>query len=339
MPKNKDKSKSKGNVDERQFGWTDLPLELKEEILTHMDINQLLKLEAAMGLHDTSAADYPRTEASPPKEMYRRITHIFLLFDLDISVMMRLMQQHDAIISGSCALAAILDNDFAPNDVDVYVKTEQARPFVEALVMATKYDRLPNSNDSKVYIRERNGIAKSYNITHRETGKKVNIIETCVCPISTVFAFHNTVLMNFIAYWGVVCSYGTLTCRKIGLFNSTSFNEGSNKQLTPEIEESRQKYKERGVKMIWNYRGREDVRRSWSDIRNHVCGEWEYCPKTSRSINDPGVACLVFPEWRDKDIDVTMVHWCLATEGRCKTNFGMKLGWVHTSEGQCIWLL
>ncbi|EAU85056.1 hypothetical protein CC1G_04152 [Coprinopsis cinerea okayama7 len=346
MPNRKaKKNKGKKGTGRRQdkasdaFCWANLPLELKEEILKYLDINQLLKLEAAMGLEDTPAASYPPTEAAPPKEMFRRIAHALMLFDLDIHPMMDLMRRYDAIISGSCALAVILDSDFVPNDIDAYVKTESASPFVDGLVRKTKYERSSHPKDTKIYKGQRNGIVKSYNLVHAVTGKKINIIETGVCPISTVFAFHNTVLMNFIAYWGVVCSYGTLTCRRIGLVNSTSFNEGSSKTMAPATEESRQKYKARGVKMIWNYRGREDVRKSWADIRNHVCGEWEYCPKTSRNLNDSGVACLVFPEWRDKEIEITMVHWRLASEGRCKIDFGMKLGWVHSSEGQCIWLL
>ncbi|KAG2008879.1 hypothetical protein CC2G_014263 [Coprinopsis cinerea AmutBmut pab1-1] len=321
------------------FSWTRLPIELKEEILKHMDINQLLKLEAALGLDATPATEYPTTAASPPKEMYRRISLILDRFDIDPKVCLELMQRHEVIISGSCALTVVLDSDFKNNDIDMYVKVDHAGAFVDALLRATRYERARTSQDNKEYKSERNGIVKSYPLVHRITGKILHIMETSVCPISTVFAFHNTVLMNFIAYWGVVCAYGSLTCRRIGLFNSTTFNEGSDKKLTRAMEDSRVKYKERGIKMIWNYRGREDVRRSWADIRNHVCGQWQYCPETSRGINDAGVACLVFPEWRDKDIEVTMVRWRLATEGKCIVNFGMKLGWVHTSEGRCIWLL
>ncbi|KAH6911259.1 hypothetical protein BKA70DRAFT_1099874 [Coprinopsis sp. MPI-PUGE-AT-0042] len=128
-------------------------------------------------------------------------------------------------------------------------------------------------------------------------GNQVNVIVTASrCALVPIVAFHSTPVMNFIAYFGIVSLYGSLTEMGMGWVN----RDLTSRPLSQEdLEGWMRKYADRGYTI---YEG--------SNIpgphKGHRCRLDEECTLTVRHLFDNGVRVTKFPKFRG-ELDLTLL--------------------------------
>ncbi|RDB29330.1 Transcription elongation factor SPT5 [Hypsizygus marmoreus] len=197
---------------------------------------------------------------------------------------LRLMEATDSIISGSAALLAIFPGSIQPADMDVYVPVHAVKFFTGRLRQTFGFQIYKQTmhfdpDNDHMY----NDIPYVASISwFVRNGKILNVIGvTGKNAVKAIFAFHCTVVMNFISYYGVYCAYPRLTTNNKGLINTPAYTTKPTKQAL-------RKYKRRGftLKHALNY---------WSEFDSHVCGTSKSCPMTVRTLYDKGGMFLGFP--------------------------------------------
>jgi hypothetical protein len=109
-----------------------------------------------------------------------------------------------------------------------------------------------------------------------DAGEKVDLIATTEQHvIHAITQFHSTCVMNYIAYYGIVCLYPEWTMRKTALMKAGLMDE-----------ENIHKYQGCSFAMM----------QASSEMpgyeRLHDCGTHQCCPKTMREVHDHATLCI-----------------------------------------------
>ncbi|KAJ2916176.1 hypothetical protein MD484_g4251, partial [Candolleomyces efflorescens] len=244
-------------------------------------------------------------------------------FHLDLDDLLDQMQEHRVYISGSFPLS-LTHPSIRPNDLDFYVNKANTEGIVEYL--HTKgYGRPAELGSSKPTYREgahtdSNGIMKVLAMEH-EKGSKINVVVTEGPPIQVIPLFHSTVVMNYIAFHGMVMLYPRLTLRNKGMINCAG-------KLTEKVEKCIEKYRDRGFMLD---RGYPSV-----VPKSHGCGVDRHCPQTIRHLQDKDILHIPFPPFKDESMralryehDAGKCVWQLANGSFCRAptvdNIGFSL--------------
>ncbi|KAF8180871.1 hypothetical protein BJ912DRAFT_855031, partial [Pholiota molesta] len=91
--------------------------------------------------------------------------------------------------------------------------------------------------------------------------------------------FHSTVVMNYIASYGLVCLYPELTLGRRGVVN--------HQNIPHRVANSIQKYRERGFDI-------QTGLNAWDATREHECGVDATCPTTPRRLLDGSALFIAF---------------------------------------------
>jgi hypothetical protein len=200
------------------------------------------------------------------QEMLDTFKEMLARYKINWSALRATMAATGAVISGSTALAVLLRGEFVPQDLDIYVNAEGFTAML-MLLMDHGYQVVtpwPHYAHKEKYP----GSKKVWTLLRE--GEKIDLIRTAEAhALSTITQFHSTPVMNYIAFYGIVCLYPEWTMRRSGLVTRASV---PHKILD--------KYRRRGFKMA--YKSAELAKYDAS----HSCGEHACCPKTRRDLQD-----------------------------------------------------
>ncbi|KAJ7432327.1 hypothetical protein B0H11DRAFT_1677197, partial [Mycena galericulata] len=144
-----------------------------------------------------------------------------------------------AIISGSVAVASMVDLEFEPNDLDIYVPEDGEQFMSRAL---TEEQGFYLDTTSNIHYPQHIGIIKIH--WYRKGRYVINLVVVHGNnALTAIFKFHSTVVMNFISFYGRFSAYGDLTEKNIGVINPAFLAEGVTRTRTMECVE---KYRQRG---------------------------------------------------------------------------------------------
>ncbi|KAH6911640.1 hypothetical protein BKA70DRAFT_1099525, partial [Coprinopsis sp. MPI-PUGE-AT-0042] len=162
------------------------------------------------------------------------------------------------------------------------------------------------------------GIRRMFEVTNPTTGKTINIIESSLeTPLAPLPFFHSSLVMNYIAFHGLVVLHPRTTVEGIGHKNRCLTSSSSIK-----TEEAWEKYTDRGFHLVDNAKELEIFDR-------HVCKKSFACPSTRRHLEDEGVLHIPFRAFEDKDEAELaelrfseegkegLFEWGLACQGEC----------------------
>lgn len=201
-----------------------------------------------------------------------------------VNQLREVMAHTNTVVSGSWALLAIFPNSFQPNDLDLYTSGSQdiyTNPLMEFLGRHGYY--VITSMDTNYFqftTGTRNTIRYIFKLGKPDHTATINVIVSrTLSELHPIFEFHSTIVMNFIAWYGFVCLYPSLTLHGRGLINHNPIPEQVNSCL--------EKYINRGFDLR---RGLEE----WEDISSHLCGVSGSCPRTTRNIHGNSVVFLPF---------------------------------------------
>jgi hypothetical protein len=146
-------------------------------------------------------------------EMRQTLGQIVNRFKFDWNILRTVMVTTGAVISGSSALAVLKAGEFVPQDLDIYVTSDN---FATVLVFFNEQEyniQIPAPSSTKkkyptstVVLTLKNG-----------TGEKIDLIATTEPHIiHAITQFHSTCVMNYISYYGIVCLYPEWTMRNKG---------------------------------------------------------------------------------------------------------------------------
>ena len=169
------------------------------------------------------------------------------------------MQQTGAVISGSAALLLLHDVEFTPCDLDFYVA---ARGFASVLSFVQKFGYEIDSPDiaSGQYDSLQLIVIK---LVHRVSKKSINVVTNLKGHVvGMITQFHSTLVMNYIAFYGVVSLYPYWTLRREGLMIQDTWSTRA----------CFAKYKNRGFR-ITKYMS--ELAKS---LPEHDCTKDPYCP-------------------------------------------------------------
>ena len=193
-------------------------------------------------------------------------------FHLDWASMKAIMMTTGAVISGSAALAVLQEGKFVPQDIDIYVTSENIAAIL-AFLLEQGY-KLVTKTTEKRYATTVT-LSLKYN-----GGEKIDLIVTTESHVvHAITRFHSTCVMNYIAYYGIVCLYPHWTMRDIGFVRKGKVDQ-----------QAIYKYRGRGFAMV-------DTASKLPDYEaNHMCGRHHCCPKAKRELCDHVTFCIPFEE-------------------------------------------
>ncbi|KAH6891697.1 hypothetical protein BKA70DRAFT_1072531, partial [Coprinopsis sp. MPI-PUGE-AT-0042] len=137
--------------------------------------------------------------------------------------------------------------------------------------------------DEKEEYHRLRGIRRVFEVTNPSTGKSINIIESLLdTPLAPLPFFHSSLVMNYIAFHGLVVLHPRTTVEGIG-----HKNRDPTSVLSAKTKEAWAKYTDRGFKLVDNVKELEIFDR-------HVCKKSFACPGTNRHLKDEGVVHIPF---------------------------------------------
>ena len=229
--------------------------------------------------------------------MIHTFTIILLKFKLHWTTLQSVMKATGAVISGSAALAVLFGGEFMPQDLDFYVN-EKGFTTMLTFLMNQNYQVTtsgPYYKSQKKYTKS----PKILTLKYKNENVKIDLITTTEKQLlNTITQFHSTLVMNYIASYGIVCLYPKWTLKKNGLI--------TDKNIPFEILD---KYRLRGFKMAFDSSeliGYED---------DHECGKHICCPKFKRNLQDGFNFFVSFEEGITETIHF---NWGLKTVKECK---------------------
>jgi len=178
----------------------------------------------------------------------------------------RMMVDTGAVLSGSAALALLHPDDFVPNDLDFYVV---AHGFAGVLVFIQNHGyKIRENLFSDGYGGNPSLIIVK--LVHPSSQKTINVMtglqDHVVCMIASS---HSTLVMNYVAWYGLVSLYPEWTLNRAGLIVND----------TPSTTLCFEKYKDRGFTLL------HDVIDLAHFTPHHICYEDPWCPCTERSLH------------------------------------------------------
>ncbi len=232
--------------------------------------------------------------------MHEELAQILGRFKIDWRVLRAVMLNTGAVISGSAALAVLQPGEFVPQDLDIYVTSKNLATLI-VFLNEQGYDvQLPAPGTPKSGYPRTTIILTFKN----NAGEKIDLIATIephvVHPITQ---FHSTCVMNFIAYYGIVCLYPEWTMGKMGLVRAP-WTDGR----------VINKYRGRGFAMVYTSAELE----KWGG--KQVCGTDQCCLKTRRELHDD---LTLFIPFEDQAFNVQTeeqrrVEWVLTVDHECE---------------------
>ena len=228
-------------------------------------------------------------------------------YQIDWSALRAIMVATGAVISGSTALAVLLRGEFVPQDLDIYVN---AKGFTAVLAFLVNHGyRVVISESRPHYAHKKKYPNSKYVLTLKSDGEgeKIDLIGTTEEHVlATITQFHSTSVMNYIAFYGIVCLYPEWTMRKNGLV--------ARRNVSYKILD---KYRQRGFKIAYT-----SAELSKYDI-DHDCGKHICCPRTRRDLRD-GFSLFIPFDDRATDIhelednEHFNLQWMLREVGDCR---------------------
>ncbi|KAH6896344.1 hypothetical protein BKA70DRAFT_1438264 [Coprinopsis sp. MPI-PUGE-AT-0042] len=177
-----------------------------------------------------------------------------------------------------------------------------------------------NSEDEtkpKTYHRLR-GIQRVFEVASPTTGKTINIIESSIeTPLAPLPFFHSSIVINYIAFHGLVVLHPGTTVEGIGY---KSPEQGAPSKAKAEAAWA--KYVGRGFEIV------DDVKKL-EIMDQHVCRKSFACPGTKRHLMDQGVLHVPFEAFEELDeaelanmrfceeAKEGWYEWCLARQEQC----------------------
>lgn len=143
------------------------------------------------------------------------------------TIFLDVLRLSNTIISGSCALLALCPGAFCPDDLDIYTCTGPHTSELVNLLQSHGYYQLLGGPDR----RRRNTRYQSKLVAdvdfyyHIRDNRLIQVIYTTTpSPVAAIFDYHSTAVINYIAWYGVVCTHPrmTLEYRGVRLQNNTS---------------------------------------------------------------------------------------------------------------------
>jgi hypothetical protein len=206
-----------------------------------------------------------------------------------VSDLRLVLQQTGACIAGSTTLYLLRPGRFVPNDIDFYVKPLGFPLLLEYMInhdykvsttIRGPHMQLPTATTLGLqehnYKFHANHIAVLLDMHHRSSPSlKINLVVSRAPHIvSTITKFHSTIVMNYLAWYGLVSLYPRWTMQNVGLINRRNLGFG----------------------IVEKYRGRGFALCSSMDVveENHVCLLNAYCPQHPRSLHDTAHLFLPF---------------------------------------------
>lgn len=128
----------------------------------------------------------------------------------DVNSVRDTMAQTGAIISGSAALGVLQPQIKKPNDIDFYVPPRGLAQLLK-FVLAHGYELTvpaPGEGEYPPQI-----VLK---LIHPISASHVDIVVPAKNVVEEVTKFHSTVVMNYVAYYGVVSLYPSWTLSRVG---------------------------------------------------------------------------------------------------------------------------
>ena len=184
------------------------------------------------------------------------------------------MRETNTYISGSVALLALHPNTFIPNDIDFYVSSDSGQRFVD-YINILGFSEIPPLLSR--YTNE--SVGKSLKFRHISISHNVNIIfSSTSCALQPLVEFHSTLIMNFIAWYGIVCLYPAMTMKKMAFANVVDSDSWR----------PFEKYRTRGF----------EIKQDFLQIQReaHYCGSHPHCPRTVRYLHDGHALVHHFPQ-------------------------------------------
>ncbi|KAF8180863.1 hypothetical protein BJ912DRAFT_854980 [Pholiota molesta] len=185
------------------------------------------------------------------------------------------MDLTDTLVSGSWALYVLHPGMFTPGDLDLYISKcdrrvnmlmrflESRHYVVESVADAYYIDYVdPVANDIHRILRlsqETRPHAPTINV----------VISRSASSIRPIFSFHSTIVMNFLAWYGLVCLYPRLSLARRGLINAPANGSRVSRWI--------KKYRLRGFDL-------QTSLTCWGDIVTHECRQTPDCPLTTRRV-------------------------------------------------------
>lgn len=174
---------------------------------------------------------------------FRAVLLFRVFFAHRVPQFMGLLRLHDAVVSGSTALALFLSPvDWEPGDLDVYVGDAQYVDFV------CDFERLfPVVLDADMP----SGLSGYYGYTGimgvrrylTDAGKRIDVIRSNrTNAAAPLLYFWSSLLVNFITPRGAVCAFPRTTLSREGIVADTG--------LSSKAKAARAKYEHRGVRFI-----------------------------------------------------------------------------------------
>lgn len=204
------------------------------------------------------------------QEMFDTFKEVLARYKIDWSALRAAMVATGAVISGSTALAVLLKGEFVPQDLDIYVN---AKGFAAMLAFLTNHGYqvvMPQLHYAHDLKKKYPNLKNVLTLKRDGKGEKIDlIIATEAHVLTTITQFHSTSVMNYIAFYGIVCLYPEWTLRRKGLVTRANVPN-----------EVLDKYRGRGFKIAYTLAelAKYDT--------NHSCGEHICCPRTKRDLWD-----------------------------------------------------
>lgn len=132
---------------------------------------------------------------------------------------LNILRHSNTIVSGSCALLALCPGTFLPNDLDLYTVNEPtARKLIDFLQMHGYY-RLLGTPESGHRMRYQSCLVDHIEFYyHRTDNRHIQVMYASTpSPIAPIFDHHTTAVMNFIAWYGVICTHPAMTLKQEGI--------------------------------------------------------------------------------------------------------------------------
>ncbi|KAH6869082.1 hypothetical protein BKA70DRAFT_1132064 [Coprinopsis sp. MPI-PUGE-AT-0042] len=184
-------------------------------------------------------------------------------------------------ISGSTVPAILHSGSFQPDDLDIYVPYHRWI-FMKFFLLAHRDTHLVEDPTTIGKSRYQGSsplpaVSSIWYFHNRKTNKVINVMVTSTrSPLPAIIAFHSTLVMGFITYFGIVSLYGEATTQKTGWYNGSG-------RLTRRDRQWMRKYSERGFSVYMNSDEAQD------SLGPHICAADMNRNHTIRSLFDNGV--------------------------------------------------
>ncbi|KAH6888901.1 hypothetical protein BKA70DRAFT_1235243 [Coprinopsis sp. MPI-PUGE-AT-0042] len=352
------------------YGWNTLPEELQNKIVGFLPLDAL---QAFAKIRPLLAHRILQT----------RFTSRLTTHGLPVKRTVKMMKDTDTLIARSTSTAVVADKSIVNMDIDMYTGHSQIDPVMAFLcsngylvVHSTDEDwgssedsdsdismvsltsltdtKSPMPTDAASYAR--NWISSIYTLYHLDKETKINVIQsTCGSSAAPILEFHSTVVMNWIAWDGVVCLYPQLTLDKKGTdpiypvygthaHGIIGLGAIVPPYCTPKAIKAMQKYVDRGFTIYdscteldfhtpqdcYEERGRTIYMPRGCTLQSNALNP--YCQRRVREVNDTFQTSMSFAPFGSVSKHSHSVRWRLSyltNEAQEDLLLACQMGWVE----------